>query len=195
MTGQHPRAIGQKLKRAGRFRNRLAGFQFHDSLFRCNDAAAKHRNVDTGGWTLTLSRTEEREREGISPRNIYRSSSVSPFRWSCLKIAEAESINSWKISELVRCNWPDKPSFLSISTPFPFLSIDFLFPFFFLFLGGVDFDVPSFDSWWLMAGMGVWRLLLRRMFREIGLYRESKVEWPLSSFFRWEVSMINFAFM
>lgn len=62
MTGQHPRAIGQKLKRAGRFRNRLAGFQFHDSLFRCNDAAAKHRNVDTGGWT-TLSRTEEGERE------------------------------------------------------------------------------------------------------------------------------------
>lgn len=48
-----PRAIGQRLKRAGRFRNRLAGFQFHDSLFtgrtRC-DAPAKHCNVDTRGW-------------------------------------------------------------------------------------------------------------------------------------------------
>lgn len=89
---------------------------------RANHAAtAKHRNVDTNTRTIPSSRGGER----ISPRNIQLllrvPFSVSPFRRSCLKIAEAESINSWKISELVRCNWPDKPS------------IDFLFSFSFFF--------------------------------------------------------------
>lgn len=70
MTGQHPRAIGQKLKRAGRFRNRLAGFQFHDSLFRCNDAAAKHRNVEAGPSSLEQRRERERERGDITAKYI-----------------------------------------------------------------------------------------------------------------------------
>lgn len=70
-----PRAIGQRLKRAGRFRNRLAGFQFHDSVFtgrtRC-DAPRRGSKTLQRGYRAGQQRRSSAE-SGYR-HEIYRSS-------------------------------------------------------------------------------------------------------------------------